>query len=89
MSHFGAIGHHLIVAIIDHIPNGWVMHSGKSHPSPPQRRKKVQRPGPSTAITCPSPTRSLILALVEAKRAGRRSWDLGWVRPVRPESLRG
>ena len=25
MSHFGAIGHHLIVAIIDHIPNGWVM----------------------------------------------------------------
>ena len=22
MSHFGAIGHHLIVAIIDHIPNG-------------------------------------------------------------------
>ena len=25
MSHFGNIGHHLIVAIIDHIPNGWVM----------------------------------------------------------------
>ena len=25
MSHFGYIGHHLIVAIIDHIPNGWVM----------------------------------------------------------------
>ena len=22
MSHFGYIGHHLIVAIIDHIPNG-------------------------------------------------------------------
>ena len=22
MSHFGNIGHHLIVAIIDHIPNG-------------------------------------------------------------------
>ena len=28
MSHFGAIGHHLIVAIIDHIPNGWVMFNG-------------------------------------------------------------
>ena len=25
MSHFGYIGHHLIVAIIDYIPNGWVM----------------------------------------------------------------
>ena len=25
MSHFGYIGHHLIVAIIDHIPHGWVM----------------------------------------------------------------
>ena len=25
MSHFGNIEHHLIVAIIDHIPNGWVM----------------------------------------------------------------
>ena len=25
---FGAIGHHLIVAIIDHIPNGWVMFNG-------------------------------------------------------------
>ena len=24
----GAIGHHLIVAIIDHIPNGWVMFNG-------------------------------------------------------------
>ena len=22
MSHFGYIGHHLIVAIIDHVPNG-------------------------------------------------------------------
>ena len=28
MSMFGAIGHHLIVAIIDHIPNGWVMFNG-------------------------------------------------------------
>ena len=28
MSHFGNIGHHLIVAIIDHIPNGWVMFNG-------------------------------------------------------------
>ena len=28
MSHFGYIGHHLIVAIIDHIPNGWVMFNG-------------------------------------------------------------
>ena len=28
MSHFGAIGHHLIVAMIDHIPNGWVMFNG-------------------------------------------------------------
>ena len=28
MSNFGAIGHHLIVAIIDHIPNGWVMFNG-------------------------------------------------------------
>ena len=28
MSHFGAIGHHLIVAIIDHIPIGWVMFNG-------------------------------------------------------------
>ena len=26
--HFGNIGHHLIVAIIDHIPNGWVMFNG-------------------------------------------------------------
>ena len=25
MSLFGYIGHHLIVAIIDHIPNGWGM----------------------------------------------------------------
>ena len=25
MSHFGNIGHHLVVAIVDHIPNGWVM----------------------------------------------------------------
>ena len=24
----GAIGHHLIVAIIDHIPNSWVMFNG-------------------------------------------------------------
>ena len=24
----GIIGHHLIVAIIDHIPNGWVMFNG-------------------------------------------------------------
>ena len=24
MSHFGNVGHHLLVAIIDHIPNGWV-----------------------------------------------------------------
>ena len=29
MSHFGAIGHHLIVAIIEYnIPNGWVMFNG-------------------------------------------------------------
>ena len=28
MSHFGNIGHHLIVAIIDPIPNGWVMFNG-------------------------------------------------------------
>ena len=28
MSHFGNIGHHLIIAIIDHIPNGWVMFNG-------------------------------------------------------------
>ena len=32
MSHFGNIGHHLIVAIIDIyrplIPNGWVMFNG-------------------------------------------------------------
>ena len=28
MSHFGAIGHHFIVAIIDHIPTGWVMFNG-------------------------------------------------------------
>ena len=28
LSHFGNIGHHLIVAIIDHIPNGWVMFNG-------------------------------------------------------------
>ena len=28
MSHFGNIGHHLTVAIIDHIPNGWVMFNG-------------------------------------------------------------
>ena len=28
MSHFGNIGHHLIVAIIDHIPDGWVMFNG-------------------------------------------------------------
>ena len=28
MSHVGNIGHHLIVAIIDHIPNGWVMFNG-------------------------------------------------------------
>ena len=28
LSHFGYIGHHLIVAIIDHIPNGWVMFNG-------------------------------------------------------------
>ena len=31
MSHFGYIGHHLIVAIaaiIGHIPNGWVMFNG-------------------------------------------------------------
>ena len=27
-SHFGNIEHHLIVAIIDHIPNGWVMFNG-------------------------------------------------------------
>ena len=26
--HFGNIGHHLIVAILDHIPNGWVMFNG-------------------------------------------------------------
>ena len=26
--HFGYIGHHLIIAIIDHIPNGWVMFNG-------------------------------------------------------------
>ena len=24
----GILGHHLIVAIIDHIPNGWVMFNG-------------------------------------------------------------
>ena len=28
LSHFGNIGHHLIVAIKDHIPNGWVMFNG-------------------------------------------------------------
>ena len=28
MSHFGNIEHHLIVAIIDHIPSGWVMFNG-------------------------------------------------------------
>ena len=28
MSHFGAIGHHLIVAIIDDTPHGWVMFNG-------------------------------------------------------------
>ena len=28
MSHFGAIGHHLSMAIIDEIPHGWVMFSG-------------------------------------------------------------
>jgi hypothetical protein len=28
LSHFGNIGHHLIVAIIDHIPNGCVMFNG-------------------------------------------------------------
>ena len=28
VTHFGYIGHHLIVAIIDHIPNGWVMFNG-------------------------------------------------------------
>ena len=28
MSHFGYIGHHLMVAIIDRIPNGWVMFNG-------------------------------------------------------------
>ena len=28
MSHFGNSGHHLIVAIIDYIPNGWVMFNG-------------------------------------------------------------
>jgi len=28
LSHFGNIEHHLIVAIIDHIPNGWGMFNG-------------------------------------------------------------
>ena len=36
MSHFGNIGHHLIVAIIDHIPNGWVMFNGDMTNDPMQ-----------------------------------------------------
>ena len=39
--------------------------------------------GHSTAITCPSPTQSLILELVEAKHAGHRDFQT-----LRPETLR-
>ena len=41
MSHFWNIGHHLIVAIIDHIPNGWVMFNGDMT-NDPCLRKGVQ-----------------------------------------------
>ena len=52
------------------------MHSGKDVGNLTKRLPSAPPvEGPSTAITCPSPTRSLILELVEAKRAGPR--DLG------------
>ena len=64
------------------------MHSGKDVGNLTKRLPSAPTvEGPSTAITCPSPTRSLILELVEAKRAGPR--DLKNIGTLRPESLRG